>query len=129
MAGPAKSGVLIYCTNLERLMEFYITLIEGAQAIHVTNDLAVIDIPDGQLIIHVLPPEIAEQVEPACAEEPRPTAVKAFVTVQSMAHAEAVTGQLGGRVFPQRWQGAGFVIANACDPEGNMLQLREFTNA
>ncbi|MGL4477784.1 MAG: glyoxalase/bleomycin resistance/dioxygenase family protein, partial [Aeromonas veronii] len=31
----------------------------------------------------------------------------------------------GGGLLSQQWTGPGFVVRNAFDPEGNILQLRE----
>ena len=36
-------------------------------------------------------------------------------------------GALGGQLFDERWQGPGFVVCNAMDPEGNVFQVRETT--
>ena len=52
-------------------------------------------------------------------------AIKLFFTVPSLAWAEAKAADLGGGLLPQQWTGPGFVVRNAFDPEGNILQLRE----
>jgi predicted enzyme related to lactoylglutathione lyase len=33
--------------------------------------------------------------------------------------------QPGGEVFTEPWEGPGFRVCNACDPEGNIFQVRE----
>ncbi len=51
--------------------------------------------------------------------------MKFFFTVPSIAAAATVVANLGGLVFPEQWAGPGFNVRNACDPEGNVFQLRE----
>jgi predicted enzyme related to lactoylglutathione lyase len=46
--------------------------------------------------------------------------------VDSLAEAKAQATALGGIVFDDEWSGPRFRVRNACDPEGNVFQLREF---
>jgi predicted enzyme related to lactoylglutathione lyase len=78
-------------------------------------------------VIMAMPPEERARLPPLTAPvEPRPTPVKLFFTVPSLAAAEEVSTSLGGAVFGPSYGGPGFAARNACDPEGNVFQLREF---
>jgi hypothetical protein len=43
----------------------------------------------------------------------------------SLGAARATALTLGGEVFSEHWQGTGFVVCNAMDPEGNVFQVSE----
>jgi predicted enzyme related to lactoylglutathione lyase len=45
--------------------------------------------------------------------------------VPSISAAQEAAHALGGEVLPEQWQGPGFVVRNALDPEGNIFQVRE----
>lgn len=129
MPGPARAGALIYARDLGLLTHFYRTLLQmdirsqDAAFIVMEND-------DIQLLIHAVPESIAcdidIQVPPQLREQ---GAIKLFFTVPSLAWAEARAADLGGGLLPQQWPGPGFVLRNAFDPEGNILQFREFLSA
>lgn len=128
MPGPAKAGALIYAKDLERLSNFYQTLLSmqllSADAAH-----HVIESADFQLVIHAIPPHIADTFTIATPPVPREEqAIKLFFTVASLAHSEVVAASLGGALFGPEYAGPGFRVRNAYDPEGNILQVRELAN-
>jgi hypothetical protein len=94
--------------------------------LNVTPDLTVLESEDIQLLVHQIPKHIAAeniiQVPPLRREN---TALKFFFTVPSLVFARNEAARLGGEVFTENWQGPGFVVCNAMDPEGNVFQVRE----
>ncbi len=125
MPGPARAGALLYAKDVERLAAFYETLLPMAR-IHAAADLIVLESPDFQLVVHAMPPDLAAQVvvmSPPVRREQ--SALRLFFTVSSLHEARSVAAGLGGEVFPGLWYGPGFRVSNACDPEGNVFQLRE----
>lgn len=125
MTAPARTGALIYAKDLRRLSAFYQEVL-GMTVRHADADYHVLASPDTQLIVHAIPPAIAATFEittpPALREE---AAIKPFFTVPSLAAARAHARALGGDVFEEAWEGPGFRVCNAHDPEGNIVQLRE----
>ncbi len=125
MTGPAPAGALIYAKDLARLSAFYQSLL-GLTVRHADDDYHVLAAPGTELIVHAIPPVIAETFEitvpPVLREE---AAIKLFFTVPSLADARTRAQALGGDVFEEEWEGPGFRVRNAHDPEGNILQLRE----
>ena len=129
MTGPARAGVLIYAKDLNRLSRFYQTLL-SMRVLKTSDELRVIASEDSQLLIHAIPPHIAATIAITTPPEPREEqAIKPFFTVSDLAGAEAVAVALGGFLFGPVYDGPGFKVRNGCDPEGNIFQLRESTDA
>ncbi len=96
--------------------------------VHQSDDLSVLQSPDIQLIVHAIPQHIAEGITISSPPERREqTALKFFFTVPSLSDAREIAAELGGEVFTEQWSGPGFRVCNACDPEGNIFQVREET--
>lgn len=125
MTNPMRSGTLIYAKDLARLTSFYRLLLSMVE-VHASDELVVLRSPDLELIVHQIPSHIAEtivvQSPPVLREE---TAIKPFFAVASFAEAQARATSLGGALFGTQYEGPGFRITNAYDPEGNIIQLRE----
>jgi predicted enzyme related to lactoylglutathione lyase len=125
MPGPARTGVLIYAKNLSSVSAFYEQVL-GAKVLRADEEHRVLQSPDVQLIIHAIPEQyssaIAIQVPPVAREE---QAIKPFFTVESLAAVERIAERCGGRVWGPVWPGPGMNVRNVCDPEGNIVHLRE----
>lgn len=129
MPGPARAGALIYAKDPGLLTHFYRTLLQ-MDLLSQDEQLVVLENGDFQLLLHTIPEPYAGQIEVTQPPELRErSAIKLFFTVSSLAWAEAKAADLGGGLLPQQWSGPGFVLRNAFDPEGNILQLREFLGA
>jgi hypothetical protein len=125
MPGPARAGALLYAKNTESLAGFYETIL-SMMRLHASPELIVLESPDIQLLIHAIPPHIASSIVIKTPPERREqVALKLFFTVPSLAEARSVAASLGGEVFTEQWEGPGFRVCNACDPEGNIFQVRE----
>jgi predicted enzyme related to lactoylglutathione lyase len=125
MPGPAKAGVLVYAKNLGTLAQFYEELL-GLRVLASDSEHVVAENNDIQLVLHAMPAHLAAEVTIASPPRPREEqAIKPFFTVASLAVAEQQARQLGGFVFGPAWAGPGFTVRNACDPEGNIIQLRQ----
>lgn len=93
---------------------------------HRAHDYHVLAHADAQLIVHAMPAVVAETIDVATPPMPREDAAfKPFFTVPSLAAAREAAHHLGGAVYEEEWQGPGFLVRNACDPEGNIFQIRE----
>lgn len=125
MTAPVRSGTLIYAKDLALLAAFYRLLLSMSE-VHASDELVVLRSPEGELIVHQIPPHIAETIvvasPPVLRED---AAIKPFFPVTSFAEAQARASSMGGALFGPQYQGPGFRITNAFDPEGNIIQLRE----
>lgn len=127
MSAPARAGVFIYAKDVERLSDFYQSVL-GMTCTHRTDRMAVLGSGDLQLIVHAMPPQVASKVTIESPPQLRNSAaIKFFCTVPSLSAAHDAAHALGGHVLPEQWHGPGFVVRNACDPEGNIFQVRECT--
>lgn len=124
---PARAGVFIYAKDLPRLAAFYAAVL-GMPQVHADDDIAILASPDLQLLVHRIPAHIAAGIHietpPVRRED---CAIKFFATVPSLAAADTTAASLGGQLFDERWEGPGFIVCNAMDPEGNVFQIREPT--
>lgn len=125
MTGPASSGVLFYAKDIDVLSAFYQQVLD-AKVLHADKEHLVLQSPNVQLVIHAVPEPyrsaIDIQVPPVPREE---QAIKPFFTVPSLQDAEMAVLRLGGELLGPVWPGPGFRVRNVCDPEGNILQLRD----
>lgn len=127
MTGPARAGVLIYAKNLGTLSRYYQELLD-LRVVAADNQHRVAENDDIQLVLHAIPAQYADEISISSPPQPREEqAIKPFFTVASLEAAEVRAKQLGGFVFGPAWDGPGFRVRNACDPEGNVIQLREST--
>ena len=125
MSGPARTGVLFYAKNLSSVSAFYERVL-GARLVHADEEHRVLQSPDVQLIIHAVPQRYASSIVIAVPPVPREEqAIKPFFAVESLASAELLVEQLGGKVCGPIWAGPGMKVRNVCDPEGNIVHLRE----
>ena len=135
MPSALGSGTLIYAKDLTLLASFYRVLLSMSE-VHASDELVVLRSYDGrshdgrspqcELIVHRIPAHIAETIvvasPPVLRED---TAIKPFFSVASFVEAAAHATSMGGGVFGPQYEGPGFRITNAYDPEGNIMQLRE----
>ncbi|MEO8672921.1 MAG: VOC family protein [Tahibacter sp.] len=125
MSGPARAGLFVYAKDLARLAHFYESVLD-MRRLHETAELVVLQSPDMQILVHQIPAPIAADITIQSPPQRREnTALKFFFTVPAIDAARSAAATLGGEVFQENWQGPGFVVCNACDPEGNVFQVRE----
>ncbi len=125
MSGPARAGLFLYARDMLRLARFYES-VAGFRRLHESAELIVLQSPDIQLLVHAIPEHIARDIAITSPPERREnTALKFFFTVPSLSRVRELAAGLGGEVFCENWQGPGFVVCNAMDPEGNVFQVRE----
>lgn len=125
MPGPADAGLFVYAKDMQSLANFYASVL-GLGRAHSEASLIVLASAQFQLLVHAIPEHIAAEIIITVPPEHREeAALKFFFTVPSIAQARSRAASLGGEVFSETWSGPEFIVCNACDPEGNIFQLRE----
>jgi predicted enzyme related to lactoylglutathione lyase len=115
----------VYAKDLPRMAAFYQSVLTLAP-VHESPELVVLRAPGIELLLHAIPPHIAAGIDITVPPVPREeVALKFFFTVSSLALAAEAAARHGGEVLAAQWQGPGFSVRNAVDPEGNIFQLRE----
>jgi predicted enzyme related to lactoylglutathione lyase len=116
MSGPAQHGVIIYANNPDTLAQFYQQFL-SMDIVRSSNDFIVLAKPGLNIIIHVPPFDMPPE---------RFNSVKLFTSVDHLQQAQQRLLELWGKTMPGEWSNPLFTVCNVCDPEGNMLQLRQF---
>lgn len=124
MSGPARAGLSIYAKDQQRLAGFYETIL-GMSRIHESTEVAVLQSPDIQLVVHRIPQNRSVGIVIDTPPQLRDSALKFFFTVPSIAAARSAARELGGDIAFEQWQGSSFVVCNGHDPEGNVFHVRE----
>ncbi|WGL17726.1 hypothetical protein PVT68_05375 [Microbulbifer bruguierae] len=117
MSGPAKSGAIVYSNNFIELSKFYREFFEMS-VLRKTDDFVSLDKDGFNIIVHSPPFELPPLEF---------SAVKLFFTVSSIQEAKRKIVEFGGQAFEGEWSNPIFKVCNISDPEGNQIQLREFT--
>lgn len=127
MSGPARTGVLFYANDLATVSTFYERILD-ARVVHADETHRILQSPNVQLIIHAIPQPYAAQIHITAPPVPREEqAIKPFFTVVDLAISEVLVVQSGGVILGPIWDGPGIRVRNVCDPDGNIIQLREPT--
>jgi len=121
------AGAIIYAKDIQRLARFY-AAVADMEVMHEVEDHIVLESETHELVIVALPADVAARIAitspPARREN---TAVKLTFAVSSLADARAVAAANGGELDPpaREWKFQGLRVCDGCDPEGNMIQVRE----
>ena len=125
MSDSTGAGVLIYAKNLEDVSLFYERVLAGT-VLHADAEHKVLLSNGMRLIVHAIPPHIADSIVIGIPPEPREEqAIKPFFTVASLAAAARIAAECGGLVCGTARDGPDIRMQNVCDPEGNIVQLGE----
>lgn len=125
MSNPARAGVLIYAKNLNVVSRFYQTLLD-ARLLHADEEHEVLANADTQVIVHAIPAQFSEAIVINVPPVPREEqAIKPFFTISDLNAAESICVEFGGLVLGPIWPGPGMRVRNVCDPEGNIIHLRQ----
>jgi len=122
-----KSGAVLFAKDLPRMAKFYEELLHLSVAV-ADRDKVVLESAEFLLVVHAVPPEVAESITITSPPELRTNVpIKLFFPVASLAEARAKASSLGGALYPshKEWGGRGFRACDGYDPEGNIVQLRE----
>ena len=127
MSQPFTAGAIVYAKDIARLSQFY-AAVAGLEIVHEAADHVVLESETHELVVVAIPAATAARIvistPPARRED---TALKLSFLVDSLAEARSAARAAGGDLNPpdKEWDFQGLRVCDGCDPEGNMIQLRE----
>jgi predicted enzyme related to lactoylglutathione lyase len=127
VANPFTAGAIVYAKDIQRVARFYAEVAD-LEVMHEVDDHVVLESETHELVIVAIPAATAARIvitsPPARREN---TAFKLSFAVASLAEARAAAKAAGGELNPpeKEWEFQGLRVCDGCDPEGNMIQLRE----
>ena len=127
MAQPFNAGVIVYAKDIHRLARFY-AAVADLEVMHEVDDHIVLETETHELVIVAIPAAIAANIVITTPPQRREnTAFKLSFAVASLAEAREAAKANGGELNPpaKEWRFQGMRVIDGCDPEGNMIQLRE----
>jgi len=125
MAHANFNGFVIYALEFETVSRFYARLLH-ARILKADSAHQVLSWDRGQLVVHAIPASYAKGIKISTPPKPREEqAFKPWFWVERLLDARWTTEFCGGLVCGDVWSGPGYRALDVCDPEGNVLQLRE----
>lgn len=128
MSSQPRTGAVVFARNISAVAQFYEQVV-GAQVTHAADDHIVLVAGPLQLVVHAMFPA----VKPTREEHSPPAlrdgaAIKLFFQVSSLTAARATAASLGGGLAPpeKEWVTPDFRVCDGWDPEGNVVQFREY---
>lgn len=127
MTSKPKPSCVVFAKDVAALAQFYGALADMVE-IYADADHRVLDQDSFQLVVHGIPPHIAQQIQITQPPQRREdTPIKLCLPVARIDAARREAAQRGGLVDPpaQEWAARGFRACDGMDPEGNVFQVRE----
>ena len=127
MANPFTAGAIVYAKDIQRLARFY-AAVADLEVVHEVADHVVLESETYELVVVAIPAAIAAGIvitTPPVRREN--TALKLSFLVDNLAAARIAASEAGGELNPpaREWAFQGMRVCDGCDPEGNLIQVRE----
>ena len=127
MSQAFTAGAIVYAKDIARLSQFY-AAVTGMEIVHQVGDHVVLESDSHELVVVAIPAATAARITIATPPERRAnTAFKLSFLVDSLEQARQAARAAGGELDPpaKEWDFQGLRVCDGCDPEGNVIQLRE----
>ena len=127
MANPFTAGAIVHAKDIARLARFYAD-VANLEIVHEVADHVVLESETYELVVVAIPAATAARIVIATPPVRREnTAFKLSFLVDSLEEARVIAREAGGDLNPpeKEWDFQGQRVCDGCDPEGNMIQVRE----
>ena len=122
-----NAGAVVYAKDIHALARFY-AAVADMEVMHEVDDHIVLESETYELVIVAIPAATAARIVITTPPQRREaTAFKLVFAVPSLAQARQAAQANGGELNPpaKEWSFQGLRVCDGCDPEGNVIQLRE----
>jgi predicted enzyme related to lactoylglutathione lyase len=126
-----QTGAVIFVRDLRKVVDFYAEVI-GLRRARDADDYALLERGSYQLVVHKFPDHVAGAAFASSELIVREDcALKLVFFVDSLAEAREAAIRLGGLLQGSErvWAFDGTLVCDGCDPEGNVIQLRQYQPA
>lgn len=122
-----KTGAVLFVKNLTKVADFY-EHVADLRRIHTAQDHVVLKSGSYELVVHALPPDVANSMDfdsPLTVRED--CCLKLVFSIDNIAKARKSAVRLGGLLNGRdhEWRYEREVVCDGCDPEGNVVQFRQ----
>jgi len=127
MSTPITAGAVVFAKDVVRVSRFY-ARVAGLEIVHEVADHVVLESEGYELVVVAIPAEVAARIVIETPPQRREnTALKLVFWVDDLGEARAAAREAGGDLNPpdREWNFQDTVACDGCDPEGNMIQLRQ----
>jgi len=127
VAQAFSAGAIVYAKDIHALARFY-AAVADLEVMHEVDDHIVLESETVELVIVAIPPATAARIVITTPPQRREnTAFKLVFAVPSLEQARATAHANGGELNPpnREWKFQSLRMCDGCDPESNMIQLRE----
>jgi len=128
MSYEARTGAVLFATKPDRVAAFY-SVVLGLTEVNRAPDHILLESPGFQLVVHRISDGGAAAAETGDAPVRRATAAwKPVFFVPSISRLREVAEMKGGVIEPpgKEWSFNGVTVCDGLDPEGNVIQFREY---
>jgi predicted enzyme related to lactoylglutathione lyase len=123
------AAAVLYVKDLPGMRKFYETCFSLRVALPLADDACVLEAEDWELSLVAVPADVAETVVISAPPEPRTTTpIKLAFEVVSLDALRLAVLAAGGQVdiLESPWEFRGRLHLDVLDPEGNVVQLRQW---
>ena len=123
-----RQGLFVYAKDKRRVSAFYRRTL-GLVAIEDESTHDLLRGPGIELVIHAIPQKYASHISIANPPLVRgETPLKPVFRVESLEAVRLAAESTGGSLQPadRAWQYNGAIVLDGCDPEGNVVQFRQY---
>lgn len=127
MRYASRTGAVLFAKDLDRVATFY-TVVLGLTEANRADDHILLESPVFQLVVHRLSGAAAASDLTTPPARRASAAFKPVFFVPSISRIREVTEAYGGAMEPadQEWSFNGGTVCDGLDPEGNVIQFREY---
>ena len=125
---PIRQSLVVYAKDKRRVSAFYQRTL-GLVAVEDESTHDLLRGPGIELVIHAIPQEYASQISIANPPQVREeTPLKPVFLVESLEAVRLAAESTCGSLQPtdRAWRYNGAIVLDGCDPEGNVVQFRQY---